>query len=140
MRVPVFMFERRPPPDGVVLRAPAEISEIVRVDEAFRVARMGKDAAQVAHLVSEDFYGTDADGKSLDRQRLLDRIAGSTVRVVETRTSELRLAAGSVIVNGEQEITTADGRARTTFTRVYSRDPQDREWHLIASAEMHPRP
>jgi hypothetical protein len=138
VRVPVFVFQERHG-DRAAVRAPAEVAAVVKIDEQFRVARAEKDAAQIAHLVSEDFYGTDPDGNRIDRQQLLDAVVGSTIRAVDSRTAEYRVAAGAVIVSGEQEITTASGRQRTEFTRVYSRDPYDQDWHLISSAEMRPR-
>jgi hypothetical protein len=72
-RVPVFVFLERHG-DHEFLRAPAEIAAVVQVDERFRVARAGRDAEQIAHLVSADFYGTDADGNAVDRKRLVDAI------------------------------------------------------------------
>jgi hypothetical protein len=134
-RVPVFMFDQRPPAGGF-RRAPEEIAAVVRVDERLRIARAGKDATQIVRLVSAGFYGTDPDGTRITRQQWVDAISGSTISAVDTRASEFRLASGAVIVSGQQDITAADGAHRTAFTRVYSRDPQDQEWHLISSTEM----
>ncbi len=134
-RVPLFMFDQLPPAGGF-RRPPLDIATVVRVDERFRVARAARDTAQIMRLVSPGFYGTDLDGTRITRQQLIDAISGSTIGAVYMGASEFRLVSGAVIVTGQQEITTADGARRTVFTRVYSRDPQDQEWHMISSTEM----
>jgi hypothetical protein len=137
-RVPVLILGQKPP-DHVFVQAPDEVAAVIRVEERLRIARVERDGAQLAHLVSEDFYGTDSDGNRIDRQQMLGMVASSTIRAVDSGPADYRVAAGAVIVSGEQTITTSSGQQRTQFTRVYSRDPRDQEWRLISTAETRPR-
>lgn len=88
---------------------------VMRVDEEFRLAKMHNDTAALDRTLSNDFYETNQNGNSRNKEQMIDLFRGFPIKSLTTDEHHVRIAGNTAFVTGSQ---TEDGN-RMSFMRAY---------------------
>ena len=105
--------------------------DVMRVDEAYRFAKLGQDLNALNRILADAFNETNQNGNSRNKQQTLELWKGFSIDSLTTDTSEVRVTGNTAIVSGTQ---TENGSEHMLFSRAYVRSPGG--WQLLASAQF----
>lgn len=109
-------------------------SAVLRVDEQFRLAKLGNDVRTMDGLLSEEFVETNQNGSSRDKSESLELWTTFTITSLVTERATIRLAGDFATIAGQQTEVSASGTDRMLFTRVYVRSGAT--WKLLSSTQF----
>jgi hypothetical protein len=104
--------------------------EVMRVDEAYRVAKLRQDTQALDRILADAFNETNQNGNSRNKAQTIELWKSFSIRSLTTDAAEVRVSGDTAMVIGRQ---TEDGNERMLFTRVYVRHPQG--WQLLTSIQ-----
>lgn len=105
-------------------------ADVMRVDEAYRLAKLRRDTAALEAILADAFNETNQNGNSRNKAQTLDLWKGFRIDSLTTDTSEVRLAENTAMVLGTQ---TENASEHMLFTRVYVKGPAG--WQLLSSMQ-----
>ena len=111
-------------------------AEVMKVDEAFRLAKLKNDVTALDRLVADDYVGTNQNGNTRNKQELLALWADFPISLLTTDRFSVRFSTDKKLatVTGEQTEVNATGTDRMRFTREYVRTAQG-EWRLRSAVQ-----
>jgi hypothetical protein len=112
-----------------------EQSEVLRVDEQLRHARLANDVQSMERLLSDEFFETNQNGKSTDKSQALELWSTFKISSLATERATIRLAGNIATMTGEQTEVNATGTERMLFARVYVRSEAN-GWQLLSSTQF----
>jgi TonB family protein len=117
---------------GVIPAAAQGIAdEVMKVDEAYRIAKLDRDISTLDRILADGFNETNQNGNSRNKAQTLDLWKSFSITSLITDSSEVRPSGTTAMVTGTQ---TENGFERMLFTRVYVLDGGG--WHLLASMQF----
>jgi hypothetical protein len=106
-------------------------TEVLAVDEAYRVAKLHQDLTSLDKILADPFNETNQNGNSRNKAQTLELWKEFSIASLTTDTSEVRVTGDTAVVLGTQ---TENGSERMLFTRVYQRVPGG--WRLLSSIQF----
>jgi hypothetical protein len=106
----------------------------MKVDEAFRIAKLKNDTAALDRLLAENFYETNQNGNSRNKAKTIELWAAFPIQSLTTDTSEVRLTGDTAVVTGSQTEVNGAGTDRMLFMRVYRNGASG--WQLLAAMQF----
>src|SRR5947208_1848068 len=99
--------------------ASGEATAVMKVDEAFRIAKLKNDTAALDRLLAEKFYETNQNGNSRSKAQTIELWTTFPIRSLTTETAEIRITGGVAVVTGAQAEENSTGTDRMLFMRTY---------------------
>lgn len=118
---------RNPHPAGGV----SSIQEVRAVEEAFRLAKLGRDVPALEPILAEQFTQVNQNGNSRDKAQTLELWKTFSIASLTTDSSDIRISGETAVVLGTQ---TENGNERMLFTRVYVK--RNGSWRLLSSIQF----
>jgi hypothetical protein len=117
---------------ALVLPAAAQTiaDEVMKVDEAYRVAKLRRDTVALDRILANEFNETNQNGNSRNKVQTLDLWKQFQIVSLTTDSSEVRVSGTTAMVIGRQ---TENGSDHMLFTRVYVLSGSG--WQLLASMQ-----
>ena len=115
--------------DGQTLPAGAE--DVMKVDEAYRLAKLHQDIKALDQILADGFNETNQNGNSRDKAHTLELWKTFAISSLTTDTSEVRVTGDAAMVLGTQ---TENGSEHMFFTRVYVW--RTGGWQLLSSMQF----
>ena len=109
---------------------PAE-EDVMRVDEAYRVAKLKQDIGALGRLLADGFNETNQNGNSRNKAETLDLWKSFSINSLYTDTAEVRITGDTAVVMGTQ---TENDSEHMLFNRVYIRSGYG--WQLLSSMQF----
>jgi CYTH domain-containing protein len=106
------------------------INDVMKADEAYRVAKLKQDTAALERILDPAFNETNQNGNSRDKAETIELWRSFSIGSLTTDTAQVRISGDTAMVIGTQ---TENGYERMLFTRVYVRRPAG--WLLLASMQ-----
>jgi hypothetical protein len=106
-------------------------TQVMKVDDAYRLAKLGRNTAALDRILADGFYETNQNGNTRDKADTIDLWRTFSITSLTTDSFEVRTAGDRAIVTGTQ---TEDGAERMLFTRIYSRGSDG--WKLLSSTQF----
>jgi len=137
-RVPVFGWHASEAPvAGIRYEVPSEVATVAALEEHYRHGQLAREGATLDHVLSADYFETDADGHQRNKAQAIRFALDSSL--TSFRDSHITAAGGTnaVVIMGE-ETAVVGGVAHTAlFTHVYART-SDGKWELISATQVRP--
>jgi ketosteroid isomerase-like protein len=114
----------------------SEQLQVLNVEEQFRLARLMNDVKALDRLLSDDYAGTNQNGKARTKAEVEDLYKQFKTKSMVTVKSQVIVHGDTAVVSGFQTEVVADSPtpSRCRFTRVYVK--QEGRWRLLASEQM----
>jgi hypothetical protein len=109
---------------------------VLKVDEAFRVAKLGNDTATLRRIVANNFVTTNQFGETRNKAELIELFATLSLKSLTTKPSQVRITGDTAVVTGSQTEVNDGGLNRMLFMRVYVRNREAGEWQLLANMQF----
>jgi hypothetical protein len=109
---------------------PAE-EDVMRVDEAYRVAKLKQDTTALDRLLADGFNETNQNGNSRNKAQTIELWKSFTINSLNTDTAEVRITGDTAVVMGTQ---TENDNEHMQFNRVYIRSGYG--WQLLSSMQF----
>ncbi|MEP6715163.1 MAG: nuclear transport factor 2 family protein [Terriglobia bacterium] len=122
----LFLVTAGPAPAATV----GDEVEVMKVDEAYRLAKLQRDVLTLARILAPDFNETNQNGNSRSKEQTVDLWKTFTIDTLTTDTSEVRVTGNTAVVSGTQ---TENGQEHMLFIRAYIRSGN--AWQLQASMQ-----
>ena len=106
----------------------------MKVDEAFRIAKLKNDTAALSRLLAENFYETNQNGNSRNKAKTIELWTSFPIQSLTTDTSEVRVTGDTAVVTGSQTEVNAGGTDRMLFMRIYGKGPGG--WQLLSAMQF----
>ena len=103
----------------------------MRVDEAYRVAKLKQDTGALGRLLAEGFNETNQNGNSRNKAETIELWKSFSVNSLYTDTAEVRITGDTAVVMGTQ---TENDDEHMLFNRVYVRSGYG--WQLLSSMQF----
>jgi Domain of unknown function (DUF4440) len=116
---------------GPLAASPDARDEVMKADEAYRLAKLHQDTSELQRILADAFNETNQNGNSRNKKQTIELWKWFSITSLTTDTSEVRVAGDTAMVTGTQ---TENGSEHMLFTRVYVRGPGG--WHLLASMQF----
>jgi len=107
---------------------------VMKVDEAFRIAKLKNDTAALSRLLAENFYETNQNGNSRNKAKTIELWASFPIESLTTDTSEVRITGDTAVVTGSQTEVNGGGTDRMLFMRIYGKGPGG--WQLLSAMQF----
>jgi ketosteroid isomerase-like protein len=120
-------MQTRRPADA---RLGAAETEVMRADEAYRVAKLNRDTRALEAILADGFNETNQNGNSRNKAETIDLWRTFSIQSLTTDTFQVRISGATAIVTGTQ---TEDGNEHMLFTRVYVKAAHG--WQLLSSMQ-----
>jgi hypothetical protein len=114
--------------------SPAE-EDVMRVDEAYRVAKLKQDTGALNRLLADGFNETNQNGNSRNKAQTLELWKSFSIESLNTDTAEVRITGDTAVVMGTQ---TENESEHMLFNRVYIRSGYS--WQLLSSMQFRNAP
>ncbi|HWQ55992.1 MAG TPA: nuclear transport factor 2 family protein [Bryobacteraceae bacterium] len=111
----------------------SEQDAVMRVDEEFRLAKLHNDTATLSRILAENYYGTNQNGNSRNKEQLISLFTTFPIKSLVTDSFEVRITGNAAVVTGSQSEGNAGGVDRMLFMRVYLKTPNG--WQLLSSMQ-----
>jgi beta-lactamase regulating signal transducer with metallopeptidase domain len=105
--------------------------EVMKVDEANRVAKLNRDLSTMQRIYADGFYETNQNGNSRDKAETIQLWRMFSISSLTTDSHQVQVAGNTAKVTGTQ---TEDGTEHMLFTRVYVKGPAG--WQLLSSMQF----
>jgi hypothetical protein len=105
--------------------------EVLKIDEAYRVAKLNRDTRTLDRILANGFYGTNQNGNSRDKAQMIELWKSFSISSLTTDSQEVRISNDTATVTGRQ---TEDGTDRMLFMRIYVKGSGG--WQLLASMQF----
>jgi hypothetical protein len=120
---------------GLAAAQPAASSsagdEVMKIDEAYRLAKLKRDIKALDRILADGFYGTNQNGNSRDKAQSIELWHTFSIDSLTTDTHQVRVAGDAATVTGTQ---TENATERMLFMRVYVKGATG--WQLLASMQF----
>jgi hypothetical protein len=113
---------------------PAE-EDVMRVDEAYRVAKLKQDTGTLGRLLADGFNETNQNGNSRNKAQTLELWKDFSINSLNTDSAEVRITGDTAVVMGTQ---TENDNEHMLFNRVYIRSGYG--WQLLSSMQFRNAP
>ena len=104
--------------------------EVMRVDEAYRIAKLTRDLPVLDRILADGFNETNQNGNSRDKMQTINLWRSMIIPSLTTDTFQVRITGGTAMVTGTQ----TEGTERMLFTRVYVMGSNG--WQLLSSMQF----
>ena len=108
---------------------------VLKVDEAFRLAKQENDTATLRRIVANNYVGTNQFGETRNKADLLELFATMSLKSVTSKPSQVRITGDAAVVTGSQTEVNGGGFNQMLFMRVYVRNREAGEWQLLANMQ-----
>jgi beta-lactamase regulating signal transducer with metallopeptidase domain len=105
--------------------------EVMKVDEANRLAKLNRDLAAMDRILADGFNETNQNGNSRDKLQTINLWKTFAISSLTTDSYKVEVAGNTAKVTGTQ---TEDGTERMLFTRVYVKGAAG--WQLLSSMQF----
>ena len=116
--------------------SPAEEAEVLKVEDAFRLAKLQNDTAALSEIVADEYSGVNQYGHRRDKAEVIELFRTFKISSLTRAEADVRIAGDVAIVVGSQTEVNPAGKERLMFTRVYVR--RDGRWRLLSSTQLIP--
>ncbi len=110
------------------------VSQVLKLDEAFRVAKLKNDTATMSRILAENFYDMNQNGNSRNKAQTIELWTDFKIESLVIEKPEVRLTSHTAIVTGLQTAKNPSGIDRMLFMRVYERGQNG--WQLVAAMQF----
>jgi len=117
-------------PNPVSSAVPSVENDVMKADEAFRLAKLNRDTKALDRILADGYYGTNQSGTNRDKAEMIELWRTFSISSLTTDSHRVRFAGDTAMVTGTQ---TEDGTERMLFTRVYVKGPTG--WQLLSSMQ-----
>ena len=114
----------------------ADQNAVLKVDEAFRRAKLERDTATLRHIVANNYVATNQFGETRNKAELIDLFATLSLKSLSVKPSQVRITGDTAVVTGAQTEVNEGGLDRMLFMRVYVRNREADEWQLLANMQF----
>jgi hypothetical protein len=114
----------------------ADQNAVLKVDEAFRRAKLERDTATLRHIVANNYVATNQFGETRNKAELIDLFATLSLKSLSVKPSQVRITGDTAVVTGAQTEVNNGGLDRMLFMRVYVRNREADEWQLLANMQF----
>ena len=104
--------------------------DVMKVDEAYRLAKLYRDIPQLERILADDFNETNQNGNSRDKALTINLWRSFIIPSLTTDTFQVRVTGSTAMVTGTQ----TEGTERMLFTRVYVMGSNG--WQLLSSMQF----
>jgi hypothetical protein len=105
--------------------------DVMRVDEAYRVAKLRQDISALQAILADGFNETNQNGNSRNKAQTIDLWKGFSISSLTTDSFQVSVAGPAAMVTGTQ---TENGGERMLFSRVYVLGSTG--WQLLSSMQF----
>lgn len=121
----------------LVIAATTEETEVLRVEDSFRQAKLKNDVKTLSQILADDYSGMNQWGARRGKSSLLELFQSFRIDSLTTLESTVRITGGTAIVDGVMTETGPGGDFKNMlFSRVYVK--RDGRWQLWSSFQMMP--
>jgi hypothetical protein len=113
----------------------ADRNAILKVEEAFRLAKAENDTATLRRIVATNYVGTNQFGETRNKAELVELFTTVSVKSVKSEPSQVRITGDVAVVTGSQSEVNGGGLDRMLFMRVYVKNREAGEWQLLANMQ-----
>lgn len=136
---PGFSLDATPPADVTrQLRTPADATadeaEILRLEEEFRLAKVGADLQMLNRLFDPTVVSTNQNGNTRNKAQLLELWTDFRIRMLTLDQADVRIVGDLATVTGRQTELNATGTDRMLFTRLWRRAGDT--WTLVSITQF----
>ena len=107
---------------------------VMKVDEAYRVAKLANDTNTLARIFADDFYEMNQNGNGRNRAQAIALWRDFKIASLRTDRADVRISGNTAIVTGEQTEENDTGVDRMLFMRTYVKTGS--AWRLLASMQF----
>jgi hypothetical protein len=107
---------------------------VMKVDEAYRLAKLMNDTDALSRLLAEDFYEMNQNGNARNKKEAIALWAYFKITSLTTDRAEPRVTGNTAVVRGEQTERNETGVDRMVFLRTYVKAGNG--WQLLASMQF----
>ncbi|MDQ6707848.1 MAG: DUF2059 domain-containing protein [Acidobacteriota bacterium] len=111
-------------------------AEVLQVEDAFRLAKLGNDTAALGRILADDYIGMNQYGARRDKSEVIDLFSAFKLSVLTPAQAKVRLSGDIAVVDGSQTERNPAGEEHLLFMRVYVK--RDGRWQLLSSAQVIP--
>ena len=111
-----------------------EVSQILQVEEEFRLAKLNNDTSVLHRILADDFYETNQNGNTRDKAQMIELFETFKILGLTTTESYVRISGNVASVRGYQMENHQGGQDRMLFSRVYRLERQG--WRLFSSTQF----
>lgn len=113
-----------------------ERDEILKVEDAFRTAKLEKDVTALNRILADEYFGTNQYGRQRDKAKLIELFSSFHLSSLTVGKADVRVAGDIAIVTGSQSEENPAGKEEHLFTRIYVK--RDGRWRLLSSTQLVP--
>ncbi len=114
----------------------AEESEVLKVEDAFRRAKLENDTEALRQIVADEYAGMNQYGARRNKAEVIELFRTFKLSSLTRAEADVRIAGDVAIVMGSQTEVNPAGKEKLEFTRVYIK--RDGRWRLLASTQLIP--
>jgi hypothetical protein len=114
----------------------ADQNAVLKVDEAFRLAKQEGDTATLRRIVANNYVGTNQFGETRTKAELLELFSTMSLKSATSKPSQVRITGDTAVVTGSQTEVNGGGFNSMLFMRVYVRNREAGEWQLLANMQF----
>ena len=114
----------------------ADQNAVLKVDEAFRRAKLERDTGTLRHIVANNYVATNQFGETRNKAELIDLFTTLSLDALTVKPSQVRITGDTAVVTGTQTELNGGGLDRMLFMRVYVRNREAGEWQLLANMQF----
>lgn len=120
-----------------VFAADSDEKEVLRVEEAFRKAKLSNDVKALSLILADGYNGVNQWGGRRGKSSLIELFSEFKIDLLAIQESAVRIAGDTAIVDGVMTETGPGGDFKNMiFSRVYVK--RDGRWQLWSSIQMMP--
>jgi hypothetical protein len=105
-----------------------QASEVLQVDEAYRLGKLRRDIQGLDRVLADAFTETNQNGNTRNKAETLELWKSFSISSLTTDSAEVRINGDTAVVIGTQ---TENGPEHMLFTRVYVKTGDT--WKLLSS-------
>lgn len=121
---------------GQTSQPSSERDEILKVEDAFRSAKLKKDVTALSRILADEYYGMNQYGRKRDKAELIELFSSFHLSSLTVGNTNVRVAGNIAIATGSQAGENPAGKEEHLFTRVYVK--RDGRWLLVSSTQLVP--
>jgi ketosteroid isomerase-like protein len=107
---------------------------VMKVDEAYRLAKLANDTNTLARVFTDDFYEMNQNGNGRTKAEAIALWRDFRIASLKTDRADVRISGNTAIVTGEQTEENDTGVDRKLFMRTYVKTGS--AWRLLASMQF----
>src|ERR1700716_2217589 len=88
---------------------------VLKVDEAFRLAKQENDTATLRRIVANNYVGTNQFGDTRNKAELLELFTSISLKSVTSKPSQVKITGHGAVVTGSQTEVNGGGFDRMLF-------------------------